>query len=180
MGGVAFRRGSANFLRVIPLRKHGLKPVVDPATRLLILGSLPGDASLAAGQYYAHPRNAFWTLIGDVIGQSFTNLPYDTRLVCLAEASIGLWDVIASAERSGSLDAAIRSPQGSDLNPLISGLPDLRAVAFNGAKAAAIGRRILVGSPVLLIDLPSSSPAHARPLAEKAAAWSVLKTVLEG
>jgi len=156
-------------------RKRAFDPVTDGATRLLILGSLPGDASLKAAQYYAHPQNGFWRLIGGVIGRDVAALPYGERLEALKIAGIGLWDVIASAERPGSLDAAIRSPEAADLRGLVASLPQLRAVAFNGATAAKSGRRVLAGLEGLsLIDLPSSSPAHTRPFAEKAEAWSRL------
>ena len=156
-------------------RKVAFDPVVDANTRLLILGSLPGDASLMAAQYYGHPRNAFWRLISGVVGRDLAALPYAERLAALKAAGVGLWDVIASAERPGSLDAAIRRPEAADLRGLVAGLPDLGAVAFNGGTAARLGRAILAGeSGTALIDLPSSSPAHARPFAEKAAAWAVL------
>lgn len=156
-------------------RRIGFDPVVDADTRLLILGSLPGDASLRAARYYAHPRNAFWPLLGGVLGEDLDTLAYEARLERLKARRIGLWDVIASAERSGSLDAAIRSPQAADLRGLVAGLPELRAVAFNGGLAARLGRRILEDhADLVLLDLPSSSPAHARPLAEKAARWAAL------
>lgn len=157
-------------------RKRAFDPVVDANTRLLILGSLPGDASLRAAQYYGHPRNAFWRLIGGVIGRDVADMPYDERLAALKAAGVGLWDVIASAERPGSLDAAIREPEAADLHGLVGGLPALRAVAFNGGKAAKLGRAILKEPMrgIVLIDLPSSSPAHARPFAEKAATWATL------
>lgn len=157
-------------------RKRAFDPVVDANTRLLILGSLPGDASLKAGQYYGHPQNAFWRLIGGVTGRDLAALPYEDRLAALKLAGVGLWDVIASAERPGSLDAAIRAPEAADLRGLVATLPALKAVAFNGGKAARLGRAVLAGRDegVALIDLPSSSPAHARPFADKAAAWAVL------
>ncbi|MFC5345938.1 DNA-deoxyinosine glycosylase [Brevundimonas staleyi] len=159
--------------------KRAFAPVVDERTRLLVLGSLPGDASLKAAQYYAHPKNGFWRLIGGVVERDLVALTYEDRLEALKAAGVGLWDVIASAERPGSLDAAIRSPEAADLRGLIAGLPELRAVAFNGATAARNGRRALAGLEGLtLVDLPSSSPAHTRPLAEKAAAWATLKPVL--
>jgi len=160
-------------------RKQAFEPVVDANTRLLILGSLPGDASLRAAQYYAHPRNAFWRLIGGVIGRELAALPYDGRLAALKAAGVGLWDVIASAERPGSLDAAIRRPEAADLRRLAASLPELRAVAFNGGAAARLGRAVLAGvRDVELIDLPSSSPAHARPFERKAEAWAVLARAL--
>lgn len=145
-----------------------------------MLGSLPGDASLAAGQYYAHPRNAFWPLIGAVIDRDLVALPYEQKLKALVRAGVGLWDVIAQAERIGSLDTAIRLPAHADLAGLAAVLPNLRAVAFNGGKAAKDGRRLLGETTGLtLIDLPSSSPAHARPLAEKAMGWAILRRFLD-
>jgi double-stranded uracil-DNA glycosylase len=160
--------------------KAGFPPVTGPNTRLLVLGSLPGDASLEAGQYYAHPRNAFWRLMGTVVERDLVDLPYPARLNVLRASGVGLWDVIARAERRGSLDQAIRNAEDADLRRLIASLPALRAVAFNGATAANIGRRTLAGVEGLtLVDLPSSSPAHAsRSFADKAEAWSVLKSAL--
>ena len=155
-------------------RKAAFDPVVDANTRVLILGSLPGEASLAAGRYYAHPRNAFWRLTGAVIGRDLEALDYEARLAALRGAGIGLWDVIASAERSGSLDAAIRSPEAADLRGLVARLPALRAVAFNGGLAARLGGRILAGETPVLAALPSSSPAHARPFEQKLSAWRTL------
>jgi TDG/mug DNA glycosylase family protein len=159
--------------------KRAFDPVVDANTRLLILGSLPGDASLKAAQYYGHPQNGFWRLVGGVTGIDLAALPYAERLEALKAAGVGLWDVIASARRPGSLDTAIRDVEAADLNRLIETLPALRAIAFNGGTAARIGRRSLTfRAGVDLIDLPSSSPAYTRPLSEKAAAWSVLSTFL--
>ncbi len=157
------------------MRSVGFAPVVDARTRLLILGSLPGDASLKAAQYYAHPRNAFWPLIGGLLGEDVVTLAYEARLERLKARGVGLWDVIASAERSGSLDAAIRSPEAADLVRLVESLPCLRVVAFNGGLAARLGRRILGGQVGLsLIDLPSSSPAHAISLSAKMESWAIL------
>jgi TDG/mug DNA glycosylase family protein len=155
--------------------KQGFAPVVDARTRLLILGSLPGDASLASGEYYGHPRNAFWRLAGAVVGRDLATLPYPDRLATLQSARVGLWDVIAQARRPGSLDAAIREAEASDLSGLVGRLPSLRAIAFNGATAARIGRRSLPAvAGVELIDLPSSSPAHTLAFAKKLDAWRPL------
>lgn len=157
------------------MTKSQFPPVVDADTRLLILGSLPGDASLKAAQYYAHPRNGFWPLIGGVLDEPLAALPYPDRLERLKARGVGLWDVIASARRSGSLDAAIKSPEAADLRGLIQDLPELRAVAFNGALAAKLGRRVLADLDALaLVDLPSSSPAHAIALSAKAENWAIL------
>ena len=162
-----------------PVIKRALAPVVDTNTRLLILGSLPGDASLAARQYCAHPRNAFWRLLGQIVDRDLPGLTYPDRLVALKAAGIGLWDVMAGGERKGSLDAAIRNAEAADLKALVATLPALRAVGFNGALAAHTGRRLLgERSGLTLIDLPSSSPAHARPFEQKAAVWDQLAFTL--
>jgi hypoxanthine-DNA glycosylase len=155
-------------------RKSGFPPVVDAHTRVLILGSLPGEASLAVAQYYGNPRNAFWRLMEGVLDAPLVPLPYENRLAALLSRGVGLWDVIAEAERPGSLDAAIRDPAANDLLTLIETLPNLRAVAFNGGTAAKLGGR-LIGERVATLALPSSSPAHAaRSFAQKADAWRVI------
>jgi len=156
--------------------KVGLPPIARADARLFILGSLPGDASLAARRYYAHPTNQFWLLLGQAIGEELQPLGYEQRLERLAERRIGLWDVIASASRRGSLDQAIRSAEHNQVEHLLRDFPDLEAIAFNGATAAGRGRR-LVGEPpprVTFLDLPSSSAANTRPFPEKALAWSRL------
>jgi hypoxanthine-DNA glycosylase len=147
---------------------------------VLILGSLPGAMSLARAEYYGNPRNAFWRLVGGVIGADLVALPYAERLDALRRARIGLSDVVASAVRPGSLDAAIRAAEPADLAALVARLPDLRAVAFNGGTAARIGRRQLAAvSGPDLVELPSSSPAYAgMPFAAKLARWSVLADYL--
>ncbi len=153
--------------------KHGLPPVARSDARLFILGSLPGDASLAARRYYAHPRNGFWTLVGQAIGEDLQSLDYPERLERLVANRIGLWDVVARAVRSGSLDQAIREPGHNALAEYFAGFPALEAVAFNGATASLAGRKLLGGIRGLqLIDLPSSSPANTSPLKEKMASWS--------
>jgi hypoxanthine-DNA glycosylase len=155
-------------------RKAGFPAVVDASTRVLILGSLPGEASLAVAQYYGNPRNAFWRLMEGVLDTPLVPLAYEDRLAALLSRGVGLWDVIAEAERPGSLDAAIRDPAANDLVALIDSLPDLRLVAFNGGTAAKLGGR-LIGERVTTIALPSSSPAHAaRTFAQKAQAWGQL------
>ena len=156
--------------------KLGLPPVARADARLFILGSLPGDASLAAQRYYAHPTNQFWRLVGQAIGEELQPLGYEQRLDRLAERRIGLWDVIASASRRGSLDQAIRLAEHNRIAHLLRDYPELAAIAFNGSIAAAVGRR-LIGEPppdLSLVDLPSSSAANTRSFAEKAAAWSRL------
>lgn len=156
-------------------RKSSFPPVVAPDTRLLILGSLPGERSLAERRYYAHPQNRFWHLVGPLIGVDLVSLRYEERLAALLQGRIGLWDTVASAVRAGSLDAAIKDHQPNQLVELTASLPELRAVAFNGAKSAAIGTRLLAESGLALVPLPSSSPANASiPLATKEKLWGAL------
>jgi hypoxanthine-DNA glycosylase len=157
-------------------RKASFLPVVDRHTRLLLLGSLPGEASLRAVRYYAHPQNQFWRLVGAVIDRDLASLPYEDRLTALRAARVGLWDVVADAVRPGSLDTAIRDHRPNDLGALIATLPELRAIGFNGKTAARIGRKALKADDgPLPIDLPSSSPAYTIGLDQKMAAWLTLK-----
>jgi TDG/mug DNA glycosylase family protein len=156
--------------------KFGLPPVARGDARLFILGSLPGDASLAARRYYAHPTNQFWRLLGNVLGDELQPRPYEERLERLAERRVGLWDVIASAARRGSLDQAIREAEHNRIEHLLQDFPELQAIAFNGSTAAAVGRK-LIGEPprgIALVDLPSSSAANTRLFDEKVAARAVL------
>ena len=161
--------------------KAGLPPIARPDAQLFVLGSLPGDASLAAQRYYAHPTNQFWRLLGSAVAEDLTALDYEQRLERLADRRVGLWDVIASASRRGSLDQAIREAQHNRIEHLLHDFPDLRVIAFNGGTASAVGRK-LIGEPlrdIALIDLPSSSAANTRPFEEKAAAWSHLSQFVQ-
>ncbi|MBO9698019.1 MAG: DNA-deoxyinosine glycosylase [Sphingopyxis sp.] len=161
------------------VRHASFTPHVAPDTRLLILGSLPGVRSLAERQYYAHPTNQFWRLLGAVINRPLTDMTYDERLGALREAKVGLWDVIRSAERRSSSDSEIREVEAHDLAALVGTLPDLRMIAFNGGKAAAIGRRQLPGvEGVEVVDLPSSSAANTGGYAGKLERWLRLRAVL--
>jgi TDG/mug DNA glycosylase family protein len=156
--------------------KTGLAAIARSDARLLILGSLPGERSLAEARYYAHPTNQFWRLVGRAIGEELAVLPYEERLELLHERRIGLWDVIGSARRSGSLDQAIRDAVHNPITELPERFPELRAIAFNGARAAADGRRLAGSSlgAIELIDLPSSSAANTMTFADKARAWAML------
>ena len=156
-----------------------MAPVGSADARLLILGSLPGEASLAGQRYYAHPTNQFWRLLGHAIGEDLAGLDYDDRLQRLAERDIALWDVVAQARRQGSLDGAIRGASANALAQYAATHPRLRAVAFNGKTSAAIGRRALGDALHLtLIDLPSSSAALTRPFADKARDWAAIGRVI--
>ena len=161
------------------IRHASFAPHVTPDTRLLILGSLPGARSLADRQYYAHPTNQFWRLLGAIVGQPLAAMPYDDRLAALREAKVGLWDVIRTAERRTSSDGEIREVEAHDLAALVATLPDLRLIAFNGGKAASIGRKQLSPSgTIALIDLPSSSAAHTMGFDAKLERWLALREVL--
>lgn len=157
---------------VVPLT--GLAPVIDANVRILVLGSFPGAASLAAGQYYAHPRNLFWRLISALVDDDLAALPYDQRLPRLLAHRVGLWDVLGTCEREGSLDSAIRNPAANDFDRLRQLCPQLETVGFNGQTSgkfapqfAAQGYRTVV--------LPSSSPALAAlTFEQKLAGWRQL------
>lgn len=161
--------------------KRSFPPVVNADTRLLVCGSLPGERSLAAGRYYAHPQNQFWRLIGAAVGREVAALSYPDRLAVLLAAGVGLWDVVDTARRRGSSDAAIRDHRPNDLASLVATLPALRAVAFNGGTAARIGTAALGEQfpSVARITLPSSSPLHAVGLAAKLPAWAALRDFLD-
>ncbi len=158
---------------------HSFPAVINAGTSILILGSMPGIASLDAQQYYAHPRNQFWRLMAD-IGAAGAGLSYPRRLQALLEHGLGLWDVLHSCVRVGSLDAAIerRTARPNELLPLLREYPIVR-LCCNGATAyAAVQRHFgqALASEFPHIDvhrLPSTSPAHASwTYAEKLAAWA--------
>lgn len=145
--------------------------MVSRDTRLLVLGSFPGVASLQAQQYYAHPRNHFWPLLGALWGVDLASRSYATRLAEARRHGLGLWDVYACCRREGSLDSAIEDAVPNDLPALVAGLPMLRAIAHNGGESARAMRVTrTLGLPV--VRLPSTSPANASwSFERKLAAW---------
>jgi hypoxanthine-DNA glycosylase len=145
--------------------RTGLPPVVDDSTRVLVLGSMPGEMSLYRQQYYAYPRNAFWRIMSDLIGVD-VHADYRHRLDGLRSAGIGLWDVLRICERPGSLDSAIarQGMEPNDFEALFEYYPGISRVFFNGAKAEDLFERLVVpglGAPVTRSRLPSTSPANA-------------------
>jgi hypoxanthine-DNA glycosylase len=149
----------------------GLPPVLDGRTRLLVLGSFPGEASLRAGQYYGHPRNHFWPLLCALWDIDLVNLDYAQRLGELRRRRVGLWDAYARCRRVGSLDQAIQDAQPSDLASLPRLAPALRWVAHNGAESAR-AMRTVQALGLHAVRLPSSSPANASwSFERKLAAW---------
>ena len=159
-------------------RKRGLPPVLARDTRVLILGSFPGEASLAAGQYYAHPRNHFWPLIAALIDAQLATLPYRERLRALRAHRIGLWDVFVACARRGSLDGAIRMAERGEIARVRRAAPAVALVCFNGQTASrALPAWRDAGYATL--SLPSTSPAYTRPFAEKLAQWRQIGDFLE-
>ena len=150
---------------------QGLAPVIGRETRLVVLGSFPGVASLQAQQYYAHPRNQFWPLLSAIWGLDLVALPYRARLAEAKRRGLGIWDVYASCRREGSLDSAIEAAVPNDLASLRRRAPKLQVVAHNGgesARAMAVTRTLGVS----VLRLPSTSPAHAGlSLADKRSLW---------
>jgi hypoxanthine-DNA glycosylase len=156
---------------------RGLPPVICAGTRLVVLGSFPSLASLAAGEYYAHPRNQFWPLLSALWQVDLRALAYAERLAEVLRRGLGLWDVYAHCRRQGSLDSAIRDAGFNDLAALRRQAPGLSGIAHNGAESARAQRVTRAfGMPVAV--LPSSSPAHAAwSFERKLAAW---RAVFEG
>ena len=152
-------------------RLQGLGPVIDADTRMVVLGSFPGVASLQAQQYYGHPRNHFWAILGALWHLDLGNAPYAQRLAAARAHGLGLWDVYASCRREGSLDSAIEAAQPNDLVSLTRLAPGLRAIAHNGGESARSMRVTrALGLPAL--KLPSTSPANASwSFERKLAAW---------
>jgi hypoxanthine-DNA glycosylase len=154
-------------------RQRGLPPVVDANTRVLVLGSFPGVASLAARQYYAHPRNHFWPILAALLDEPLVELPYARRLERLSTRGVGVWDIIVACHRRGSSDAAIRNAERGDVERIRRVATSLALVCFNGNTAAA-ARSAWEGAGYTTLALPSTSPAYTRPFAEKLAAWRAI------
>lgn len=155
-------------------------PIAAPDARVLILGSMPGVASLEAQRYYAHPRNAFWPIVAQLYGFD-ARLPYEQRCELLRGAQVAVWDVLRACRREGSLDAAIEkdSEEPNDFGEFLAGHQAIRLIGFNGQKAETAFRRLVVPmmdrakiDQLTLVRLPSTSPAHAgRSFEEKLADW---------
>jgi hypoxanthine-DNA glycosylase len=167
-------------------RVTSFSPVVGPAPRALVLGSMPGVASLRAAQYYAHPRNAFWPLMDALFGVP-AQAPYAERVAALNAAGVALWDVLAECERPGSLDSAIAADTiaVNDIAGLLRRHPTVGVVALNGGTAARLFDRHVrpalgeISQRVAVLRLPSTSPAHAaRSFDEKRAAWTALRVAM--
>lgn len=168
---------------------HSFAPISSPTAQLLILGSMPGKASLAAGEYYAHPRNAFWQILAEIYGFD-QDILYRQRCELLIQHRVALWDVLKTCTRSSSLDSDIveSSIVANDLPEFLQRHPSVAGIFFNGAKAEQVFTRHIL--PLLSdqhrdiprLRLPSTSPANASvSLEDKRNAWSVLvNTTLQG
>jgi hypoxanthine-DNA glycosylase len=165
-----------------PALKTAFPPILGEHPRVLILGSMPGEASLRLGQYYGHARNAFWPILCELLGLP-PDSAYSARTAALAAAGIALWDVIAACERPGSLDASIRpeSVRVNDFGALLDACPGIGLIAFNGGTAEReYRRRVLPGLAdrhrgIERLRLPSTSPAHAgMSYADKLARWRAI------
>jgi TDG/mug DNA glycosylase family protein len=166
---------------------EGFDPVVSNASRVLVLGTVPGAASLEAGEYYAHPRNSFWDIMEALFGVR-RDTPYAERTAQLADGGVALWDVLAAAERSGSLDSDIL-PGSMTTNyfpGFLAAYPRIRTVFFNGEKAEDLFMQLVspgvarAGIHLSMRRLPSTSPANTMSLEAKTAAWSCVADALRG
>jgi TDG/mug DNA glycosylase family protein len=155
------------------MRRRGLTPVLAPDARVLILGSFPSEASLAARQYYAHPRNHFWPILGAVLNEPLAELSYAARLVRVRARRIAIWDTIVVCERAGSLDADIRNAERGEIARVQRVAGGLAAVCFNGRTAARGESAWRIAGYATLV-LPSTSPAYTLPIAIKLDAWRAL------
>lgn len=142
---------------------HGLPPLLDSNTRLVVLGSFPGVTSLRAQQYYGHPQNQFWKIMATLLSpnaEEVLAMPYVERAQWLLSQGVGLWDVYAACEREGSLDSHIQNAQPNDLHSLLTRCPKLAVIAHNGGESFKHAKLTqALGLPVF--RLPSTSPANA-------------------
>ncbi|MBU0480118.1 MAG: DNA-deoxyinosine glycosylase [Proteobacteria bacterium] len=163
--------------------RSGFPPVVGKKPESLILGSMPGEESLRQGEYYAHKRNSFWTILCRLLGCDPANLDYEGRTKLLEHNHLALWDVLKSCRRAGSLDSSIETETiiVNDFNSLYQQYPSIRTVFFNGTRAEQEYRKRVLpflkdeGARMKLIRLPSTSPAMAMmKVEEKIEKWSLI------
>lgn len=152
------------------MKKQGFPAVVDEKTEILILGSLPSDVSIRKNQYYGHPGNDFWRLLGGILGEDLQGMNYQNRLETLKCNKIGLWDVFKAGKREGSEDAKIRNEEINQFSMLKELAPDLKLVLFNGKKSGEY-EPILKAMGYETKVLPSSSGANRRSLKDRKSEW---------
>lgn len=162
--------------------KEGLAPVIAKTSRVLILGSLPGDMSLRMQQYYANPRNQFWEILGAVFGCTLQS-PYEDKINFALARGLALWDVLKAADRKGSLDSNITNAIPNEFGRLLATYPGIRVVALNGGKAVTHFRSVLKRDPSIFvgrqcIELPSTSGVPGKnvlSLQEKINRWAAIR-----
>jgi len=178
--------GTAVAGREVDLTARGFPPIADANARVLILGSLPGQRSIDAGEYYAHPRNAFWPVIEQLFGIPAA-AAYAERVSGLKQCGVAVWDVLHASQRRGSLDSAIDTvaAEANGIAAFLAAHRRVRLVCFNGQKAAQLYQRLVV--PELrepqaeTAILPSTSPAHAAmPFAQKLDNWRIVQAYAAG
>lgn len=154
-------------------------PIIDNSTRLLILGSIPSEESLRKQQYYGNPRNQFWMIVSSLLQVSNINESYEQRVLSLKDKGIGLWDVILTCRRQGSLDTSIKEERANNFDLLYEQFPNIRCVCFNGLKAFDIYRK-MVGfkREIIFLRLESTSPANTKKLEEKLQNWSIIRSYI--
>jgi hypoxanthine-DNA glycosylase len=152
------------------VQQQGLPPVFDENVKILILGSFPSPASLAKQQYYGHPQNHFWKLMGALLDQPLYDMEYPQRLPILLKHHIGLWDVLQKCERAGALDSAIRNAVNNDFRKVTRVAAGLKRVCFNG-KTAGRFEPVFAEAGYRTLVLPSSSPAYTLKFEAKLKAW---------
>lgn len=169
--------------RASPLTKQGFPPIIDDASRVLILGTLPSEESLRRREYYGHPRNQFWRILSAIYHVPFVEA-YPGRVALLRQKQLAVWDVLEYGERQGSLDQAIRKAVPNDFRGLFTTYQNLRAIVFNGRKARDLFEHKVVPQQALTglehlsrFFVPSTSPAATLPLAEKIRQWSQIVEV---
>lgn len=144
----------------------GLLPSVDSRSHILVLGSMPGAASLALQEYYAHPANRFWPLMAQLLDEKQTPSDYDAKIAMLLRHRIALWDAIDTCDREGSLDSDIRNVKANDFSAFLKKWPAIRTIGLNGGKAyatfAKFNKPLLSRPDLRILKLPSTSPANAR------------------
>jgi double-stranded uracil-DNA glycosylase len=155
-------------------RRRGLPPIIAPDARVLILGSFPSEASLAARQYYAHPRNHFWPILGALLNEPLIEMTYAVRTERVRERRVAIWDTIVACERPGSLDASIRNAERGEIARVRRIARDLCAVCFNGRTAARAEPAWRDAGYATLV-LPSTSPAYTMPIGAKLDRWRALQ-----
>ncbi|HEY1016046.1 MAG TPA: DNA-deoxyinosine glycosylase [Herpetosiphonaceae bacterium] len=165
--------------------KYALPAIVAPTSRVLILGTLPGDQSLAAQFYYVHPRNQFWRIVGTILGKESGSTVAE-RTAFLHRHHLALWDVLHAAERQGSLDTAIQQAVPNDLQTFLTTYPAITTIGLNGGKAQQVFERQVwptldhaLQARMVVHALPSTSPANTQPFADKLAAWAVLLAAVQ-